>query len=377
MKPLILITILCYALTVSGQNYCMRFFGHGTGDIDRVKISIDAPEKPVDVAFDFTIEFEMKAILADNPMGGNATAGYNDDWTLGHIMVDRDIFGAGDYGDFGVSLVSGRVAFGANNGSQAYTLIGTTMVADNNWHHIALVRGSAGFMYIFVDGLLDGYTNDAPDGNLSYRNNRSTSFPNDPYIVLGAEKHDYDNTIYPSYNGLMDEMRISDIQRYNAPFTAPSAPFAPDGATMGLYHFNEGSGDVLQDAATVAGAPSQGSVQYGGIAPAGPVWVLRSSPPSGIWTGNVNSDWFTPGNWNDGQIPLATTQVTLPAGSPNYPVITGTASVCYDLVVEAGANIIIVSGAHMLINGSLVLHGTIEDLSIKSDRGIQTIVAEE
>ena len=310
-------------------------------------------------------------------MGGNATAGYNDDWTLGHIMVDRDIFGAGDYGDFGISLVSGRVAFGANNGSWAYTLIGTTMVADNNWHHIALVRSSAGLMYIYVDGLQDGYANDAPDGNLNYRNNRSTPFPNDPYIVLGAEKHDYDNTTYPSYNGFMDELRISDIQRYTAPFTAPSTPFVPDGATMGLYHFNEGSGVVLQDAATVAGAPSQGSVQYGGGAPAGPVWALRSAPPSGDWNGNVNSDWFTSGNWDDGQVPVATTLVTLPTGRPNYPVITGTESVCYDLVVEPGANLMVVSGAHLLVAGDLVLLGASENLPIQSEKGVQTTTVEE
>lgn len=351
MKQFIFFVILTITLSAHGQNYCMRFYGHGTGDIDRVKIRIDAPAKPVDVAFDFTVEFEMKAALADNPLGGNASAGYNDDWTLGHIMIDRDIFGAGDYGDYGISLVNGYVAFGTNNGSWAYTLIGETMVADNNWHHIALVRNDSGIMYIFVDGLLDGTFSDAPDGNLSYRNNRSTPWPNDPFIVLGAEKHDYDNTTYPSYNGFMDELRISNTLRYTAPFTVPAMPFVNDGATMGLYHFDEGSGTVLQDAATVTGSPSQGVVKYGGSVPAGPVWVLRSSPPTGIWSGTLSSNWFTPGNWSDGQLPVASTVVTLPAGRTNYPVVTGTGAICYQLVVEPGADFDVASGAIITITG--------------------------
>lgn len=50
------------------QDYCMRFFGHGTGDIDRVKIPIDAPPRPVDVSFDFTLEFQFKAVLSENPL---------------------------------------------------------------------------------------------------------------------------------------------------------------------------------------------------------------------------------------------------------------------------------------------------------------------
>ena len=43
--------------------YSIRFFGNGVAapDLDRVKISIDAPHKPVDVGTgDFTIEWWMK-----------------------------------------------------------------------------------------------------------------------------------------------------------------------------------------------------------------------------------------------------------------------------------------------------------------------------
>lgn len=264
------------------QNYCMRFYGHGTGDIDRVKIPLDSPGKPINVGNgDFTIEFEMKALLSDNPKGGNAVEGANDDWTLGHVIIDRDIFGPGDFGDFGVALCNGKIAFGTNNGNQSRTIIGTTNVADNQWHHIAVTRqASNGEMRIYVDGTLDASTATGPTGNIAYRNGRTTSWPNDPFLVLGAEKHDYDNNNYPSYNGYLDELRISNVIRYSgASFTIPYLPFNTDSNTVALYHFDEGSGNILYDDSGFAGGPSNGQVNFGGSGTAGPVWVPRNTTP--------------------------------------------------------------------------------------------------
>jgi hypothetical protein len=74
-----------------------------------VKIRIDAPARPADVgATDFTIEFWMKASAADNPSGPCASGG--DAWIFGNILLDRDVYGNGDFGDYGVSLYGGRIA---------------------------------------------------------------------------------------------------------------------------------------------------------------------------------------------------------------------------------------------------------------------------
>ncbi|MCS7077123.1 MAG: T9SS type A sorting domain-containing protein [Bacteroidia bacterium] len=283
MKKIYLLGIYLTIVVFStdAQNYCMRFYGHGTGDIDRVKIPIDAPEKPVDLSNDFTIEFEIKASLSDNPLGSSAVQGNNDDWTLGHIIIDRDIFGAGDYGDYGISLVAGKVAFGVNNGSQSFTLIGSMNVADNVWHHIAVTRNSTtGAMQIYIDGTLNASVPTGPAGNISYRNGRTTSYPNDPYIVIGAEKHDYNPLMYPSYNGYIDELRISNSIRYTTNFIPPSTPFTTDANTLGLYHFDEGSGTTLIDASAHSGGPSNGIVKFGGSGTPGPVWILKSSVTS-------------------------------------------------------------------------------------------------
>ena len=170
----------------------------------------------------------MRAQAAQNPLGTSATSGPNDDWTLGHVIIDRDIFGSGDYGDYGIFLAGGRIAFGVNNGTQSCTLLSSTVVADDNWHCIAVTRSAAsGTMQIFIDGVLDISQTTSVTGNISYRDGRSTTWPNDPFIVLGAEKHDYDNTQYPSYRGYLDELRISNIVRYTTSYI-PVNHFADD-----------------------------------------------------------------------------------------------------------------------------------------------------
>lgn len=284
-RNFILIVLLLVGNAVFSQNYALRFFGNGVDDIDRVKIPIDNPEKPADIGFDFTIEFQMKAELADNPLGADATEGNNDDWVMGHVIVDRDIFGNGDYGDYGISIANGKIAFGVNKGTNSYTIIGNTNVADGNWHHIAVTRNqTTGELQIFVDGVLDKSAITSVTGDISYRNNRPTEWVNDPYIVIGAEKHDYDNNNYPSFNGFFDELRLSNVVRYTTNYT-PIIRFADDANTVALYHFDEGEGNIVYDSAEISGDNSNGLIHYGGT-PAGPLWVLndiQSNLPRNPW----------------------------------------------------------------------------------------------
>jgi Laminin G domain. len=220
---------------------------------------------PVNIgATDFTIEFWLRFQAGQNPSGPCQESG--DNWINGNIIFDRDIFGGGDYGDFGISLYGGRIAFGVNNGSSGYTICGNTALAADTWHHIAVVRLTSGQMRIFVNGVLDRQYN-GPAGNVSYRVGRGITdnqWYNEPFLVIGAEKHDYDRNTYPSFSGWVDEVRISNIARYASNFTPPNAPFTPDANTVGLYHFDEGSGTVVQDSSGAAGGPSHGQRRVGG-----------------------------------------------------------------------------------------------------------------
>ena len=64
------------------------------------------------------------------------------------------------------------------------------------------------------------------------------------------------------------EVRISKVARYDKDFT-PAKRFEPDADTLALYHFDEGSGDVLKD--------SSGNGHHGKIV--GAKWVKADGSP--------------------------------------------------------------------------------------------------
>ncbi len=249
----------------------LQFFGAGAEEPGRVRIPLGpltdgriSSSAPVNVSGDFTIEFWMKATAADNP----APACPNG-WYYGHIIIDRDVDGPGDYGDYGIALCDGRLAAGVSVGEDDRQLLSSVVVADGEWRHIALTRSDGGLIALFVDGMPAGGA-DGPAGPIDYRPNRETGQPDsDPYLVLGAEKHGYPGSYH--YTGLLDDLRISSVVRYSGPFNPPSAPHPVDAQTVALYRFDEGSGAFVGDSSGAAGGPSHGILIVAG-SPAGPVW---------------------------------------------------------------------------------------------------------
>lgn len=251
------------------EGYSIRFQGNGHGDIDRIKIPLQ-PQKPANVgAQDFTFEWWMKANPGDNT--SMARCGENDGWIYGNILFDRDVWDQGDYGDYGIALNEGRIAFGVNDGANGNTVCASMDVADGSWHHVAVTREvGSGKLAIYVDGNLDTL-GEVPTGNISYREGRATQYANDPFLVIGAEKHDA-GAEYPSFKGWVDELRISNGIRYRESFPSSDQPFTPDELTIALFHFDEGptgpcTGDVLD-----ATGMNTAFCQYGGATEPGPVY---------------------------------------------------------------------------------------------------------
>lgn len=265
-----------------GGGSALRFYGNGVDapDQDRVKIQIDDPTNsnpgpPADIgATDFTLEFWMKAAAGDNPAGGQS-CGANINWIFGNIVFDRDRYNQDR--KFGLSLAGGLLIFGVSgDGTGDRTICATTGVLDDQWHHVAVQRRrSDGQMSMYIDGVLQ-VSADGPDGDISYPDNGVPgSFcggpctNSDPYLVIGAEKHDA-GAQFPSYNGSIDEVRLSNVIRYTANFAPPNAPFVPDASTVALYHFDEGASNTINDSSGIG--PSHGVRHFGG-SPSGPAWV--------------------------------------------------------------------------------------------------------
>ena len=275
----------------------LRFHGNGVRapNQDRVKIRIDNPAVPADVGVtDFTLEFWMKALASENTAGA-LSCGDDHNWIYGNIVFDRDRYNQDR--KFGLSIANGRFIFGVSgDGMGERTICGATSVLDNVWHHVAVQRRrSDGQMWLFVDGRLEAQAT-GPGGDVSYPNNAtpgnfcgpggsgngSQPCTNDPFLVIGAEKHDA-GALYPSYSGFLDEVRLSSVLRYptSGGFARPTEPFASDASTLALYHFDEGQDDTIIDSSGAPGGPSNGVRNFGG-SPAGPEWVTDTpfgSPP--------------------------------------------------------------------------------------------------
>lgn len=256
----------------------LRFFGNGVGDIDRVKIRIDEPGPgggpPADIgATDFTIEFWVKGTTDENQAGQISCDSNN--WINGNILLDRDRFNQPRA--YGVSFGGGFLAYGIDGEFTSHTLCSDTVVLDGQWHHVALQRRrSDGWMWLYVDGALEAET-DGPDGDVSYPDDGvpgnycgGPCDNSDPFIVIGAEKHDA-GSAYPSFAGWFDELRLSTTLRYAGSFAPPTSPFDTDADTAALYHFDEGSGPAAGDSSGAPGGPSNGELQVGGN-PTGPLW---------------------------------------------------------------------------------------------------------
>jgi hypothetical protein len=64
--------------------------------------------------------------------------------------------------------------------------------------------------------------------------------------------------------------------------------------------------------------------------------------PSGQWVGGVSTDWNTTGNWPCGSIPTPTSNITIPSGVTNYPIISSTgAAFVNNITIQSGATLTI------------------------------------
>mgnify|MGYP005848531257 CR=1 FL=1 len=69
-----------------------------------------------------------------------------------------------------------------------------------------------------------------------------------PFLVGASRKSISGANVVAQYffAGVIDEVRISKVACYNGDFT-PAKRFEPDADTIGLYHFDEGEGDIAHD----------------------------------------------------------------------------------------------------------------------------------
>jgi len=268
----------------SGINTSLEFLGGAPPGLLWIPVDDPAnarPGPPVDVGAgdDFMIDFWLRAVPGANP-APPVTCGANQAWTSGNIVLDRRRTGGAGYG---IALAGGRPVFGVTGpGLDSLTLCGATDIADGRWHLITVARnrwdGVApdGFLWLFVDGRLEA-SGAGPRGDISYPDSAAAGTVTDPYLALGGDK------IGPGapFIGWIDDLRFSNVLRTRVDFAPPTAPFAADSATLALFSFDEGAGNVVYDTSGFGGGPSR-VLRIPSGSPAGPVWSADHpfAPPS-------------------------------------------------------------------------------------------------
>lgn len=80
-------------------------------------------------------------------------------------------------------------------------------------------------------------------------------------------------------------------------------------------------------------------------------------PGAGTWTGLLSNSWSTAGNWSDNAVPTLISEITIPAGAANAPVITDTRYV-KKLTVASGATLTI-TGGNLNVSDTVTINGSV------------------
>nr|WP_295926407.1 T9SS type A sorting domain-containing protein [uncultured Dyadobacter sp.] len=100
----------------------------------------------------------------------------------------------------------------------------------------------------------------------------------------------------------------------------------------------------------------------------------------GSWLGTTSNDWYLPANWCGGAIPTASTNVNIPAGTPNPPVIkiSQSEALAKNLTIAPNATLSLDANATLDVKGDFTNNGSFNAgadgaYTLFSGTGTQTI----
>ncbi|MEP6794325.1 MAG: hypothetical protein ABJB16_08370, partial [Saprospiraceae bacterium] len=118
-----------------------------------------------------------------------------------------------------------------------------------------------------------------------------------------------------------------------------------------------GIGEPSGSWGSTASAATYKNLQYFGSTATGILNVTGSSCTSGTWLGITSTDWNVSTNWCGG-IPTTTTDVIIPAGPANQPVIGVAGGISHNLTINSGASLTITGSNTLSVSGNWSNNGT-------------------
>lgn len=167
-------------------------------------------------------------------------------WTIEAWVMQDDISQSlpiikkGSTTDFPSYYIYGAKADTAPYGGYFYekektgfkTLYSVTETKHGFWYHIALEKNEK-YLTIYIDGKTAERI-ESPQNALNNSQN----------IIIGASLKDISKYYF---SGLIDEIRLSDVARYNKTGFVPEKRFLKDAHTVAVWHFEETSGTLIKN----------------------------------------------------------------------------------------------------------------------------------
>jgi len=165
-------------------------------------------------------------------------------------------------------------------------------------------------------------------------------------FYLTPQAFDWTDAVYMQSHTFPSLLPGQRIDLENFPLTIPAnTPSRKYFVTM----LNVTAGDQLgdNDYSWLHNLPEQSDTMY-----------VHSAYTPKVWTGLTNGNWNDVGNWADYTLPTALSDVTIPAGCPDYPNVNNIAAHTKNLTVENGARLSIVNIA-LTVQGDLQVAGNV------------------
>ncbi len=233
------------------------------------------------------------------------TGGANTNWAI--IDFDRsEYFNVFVNGDGRASFSTKQTGIDDFNAGTAGDL------NDGAWHHVVAVYDGTDKL-LYIDGVLAGTKTNPHGGNPL--GSGTTRFG---FIGEGSEASSFNasrNNRY--YEGGIDELRLMNIG------------LSADWITTEFNNQNNPSAFIT---------------------------VGSEQDLTNVWQG-TNTAWTNPANWSNG-VPTAYTDITIPSGLGNYPIINGANALGRSITIESGATLEITGTDTLFVNGDFKVQGT-------------------
>ena len=262
-------------------------------------------------ALHFTWQEHDRVIVPDAPElfpvalnAGTIEMWFKPDSTLKADTHDPDYtylfsknLGGNNEGDMGLSWKRGKGELQCfiQDGNVTQDVYPEISIWEPRWYHIAYVWDTEDSMRVFIDGKMSQDIEPNSEGEVCL-----PVYGGVQQIVIGSGAVNLLDSRYETFRGTIDEVRLSAIARYKSDFTPATQPFEVDGYTVALWHFDEGSGDIAEDATGNGFTGLLGDTLIAGYAD--PEWVkvqkdlklmineVLVDPASSVEDGDANGD---------------------------------------------------------------------------------------